>query len=120
MLTEHAELETQRIVARKAVLAVPTADARVDQDGVSDRDSRHPRADGIDDSHAVRAKYPWRYELDAGSAQHRPEVDVVECGRAQSNPNVGRRRDHRLRDVAAKTQLFKSTMRVNRERSHHS
>ena len=66
VFAKYAEARTERLVAGEAILAGAVAEPRIDDDCITHHHRRHGAADGLDDPHAIRAKYPRRRDDDAG------------------------------------------------------
>src|SRR5687768_15228665 len=110
MLSQHAELETERIVARQAIFAGATADARIEHDRFTGPNPRDCGTGRIDGAHGVSPQYPGGHQPDTGHAPHGPQVDVVEGGGADAKPDIAVADERWQRQVVAKTQLFQATV----------
>ncbi len=92
VLPEHPEGGALRLLARAAALAFSAGHRGVHEHPRSRLDALHALADAVDDPGRVRPEDVREVVLDAEDAPDRPQVQVVERGSRDRDPDLARAR----------------------------
>jgi hypothetical protein len=101
MLSEKAEVGTERLLTGATVLARTVAESGIHDHGIADRESAHVIAHGVDHARRVGAQDPWGNDRDTGEAADHEQIEMVERGRADADAHVIGANQFRQREIAA-------------------
>src|SRR3954468_6710249 len=122
MFAQQFEMDAKRMFARQAVLAGVIADARIDDDGITDLDlivgDAAQITDRIDDSGCIGAEHPGRRShRQAGHAGEDEEVQMIEGGSADADADLAAL-GLGLGEIGAVLDSLEPAVRRNGESSH--
>ncbi len=88
MLSQHAELHAETLLAAAAILAPPTGQPWVKNYLGADLDITDPVPDCDNNASSVRSADVGQFDWDAGHALEDEEIEVVESGGLQPHPHL--------------------------------